>query len=86
MAESFFATLKNELIYRHVWPTRRHAQLAIFNSSPAGTTNTAFIPPWATPAPPKSSGALYLLPSRPNQPLHRSGSRPVWSSPACVDR
>jgi putative transposase len=30
VAESFFATLKNELIYRHVWPTRRHAELAIF--------------------------------------------------------
>jgi putative transposase len=28
--ESFFATLKTELIYRHVWPTRRHAQLGIF--------------------------------------------------------
>jgi transposase InsO family protein len=24
------ATLKNELTYRHVWSTRRHAQLAIF--------------------------------------------------------
>ena len=30
MAESFFATLKAELIYRHVWPTRRQAELAIF--------------------------------------------------------
>jgi transposase InsO family protein len=30
VAESFFATLNNELIYRHVWPTRRQAQLAIF--------------------------------------------------------
>jgi transposase InsO family protein len=30
VAESFFATLKNELIYCHVWPTRRHAGLAIF--------------------------------------------------------
>jgi putative transposase len=30
VAESFFATLKNELIYRHVWTTRRHAELAIF--------------------------------------------------------
>jgi putative transposase len=30
VAESFFATLKTELIYRHVWPTRRHAKLAIF--------------------------------------------------------
>jgi transposase InsO family protein len=30
VAESFFATLKTELIYRQVWPTRRHAKLAIF--------------------------------------------------------
>jgi transposase InsO family protein len=30
VAESFFATLKTELIYRHLWPTRRHAELAIF--------------------------------------------------------
>jgi putative transposase len=30
VAESFFATLKTELIYRHVWPTRRRAELAIF--------------------------------------------------------
>src|ERR1700704_76436 len=30
VAESFFATLKTELIHRHVWPTRRHARLAIF--------------------------------------------------------
>jgi transposase InsO family protein len=30
VAESFFATLKNELIYRNVWPTRHHAELAIF--------------------------------------------------------
>jgi putative transposase len=30
VAESFFATLKNELIYRHSWPTRHHAKLAVF--------------------------------------------------------
>ena len=30
VAESFFATLKNELIYRHVWPTHRQAKQAIF--------------------------------------------------------
>jgi transposase InsO family protein len=30
VAESFFATLKSELIYRHIWPTRRQAELAIF--------------------------------------------------------
>jgi len=29
-AESFFATLKNELIYPHVWPTRQSARSAIF--------------------------------------------------------
>ena len=30
VAESFFATLKNELVYRHTWPTHRHAKQAIF--------------------------------------------------------
>jgi transposase InsO family protein len=30
VADSFFATLKAELIYRHVWPTRSQAELAIF--------------------------------------------------------
>ena len=30
VAESFFATLKTELIYRHIWPTRRLAESAIF--------------------------------------------------------
>ena len=29
-AESFFATLKTELIHRAVWPTRQHARTAIF--------------------------------------------------------
>jgi transposase InsO family protein len=31
VAESFFATLKKELIYPHVWPTRRSARAAIFS-------------------------------------------------------
>jgi putative transposase len=30
MAESFFATLKTELIYRHTWTSRHDAELAIF--------------------------------------------------------
>ena len=30
MAESFFATLKEELLYRGVWPTRVAARRAIF--------------------------------------------------------
>jgi putative transposase len=29
VVESFFSTLKTELIYRHPWPTRRHATTAI---------------------------------------------------------
>jgi transposase InsO family protein len=29
MAESFFAVLKNELVYRTVFPTRRHARRAV---------------------------------------------------------
>ncbi len=29
VAESFFATLKKELVYRHVWPTRTEARKAI---------------------------------------------------------
>jgi transposase InsO family protein len=28
-AESFFATLKRELVHRHTWPTRAHAKHAI---------------------------------------------------------
>ena len=30
VAESFFSTLKSELIYRYSWPTRRRAESAIF--------------------------------------------------------
>jgi putative transposase len=30
VAESFFATLKNELIYLHAWPTRQSARSAVF--------------------------------------------------------
>jgi transposase InsO family protein len=30
VAESFFATLKTELVYRHAWPTRTAARLAVF--------------------------------------------------------
>ena len=29
MAESFFATLKNELIYRHPWPSQARARAAV---------------------------------------------------------
>ena len=31
VAETFFATLKKELIYRHSWPTRRELETAVFD-------------------------------------------------------
>ena len=31
VAESYFATLKTELLYRHAWPTRQAAKTAIFS-------------------------------------------------------
>jgi transposase InsO family protein len=31
VAESFFATLKTELLHRQTWPTRQHARTAIFD-------------------------------------------------------
>ncbi len=30
MIESFWGTIKTELLYRHVWPTRHAAEMAIF--------------------------------------------------------
>ncbi len=30
MIESFWGTIKTELLYRHVWPTRHEAEMAIF--------------------------------------------------------
>src|SRR5438105_2547367 len=30
VAESFFSTLKNELVHQHAWPTRARARQAIF--------------------------------------------------------
>jgi transposase InsO family protein len=49
VAESFFATLKKELIYPHVWPTRRAVRVAIFSfiegwSRYAGAPGT--VGPW----------------------------------------
>jgi putative transposase len=31
VAETFFATLKKELVYRHSWPTRRQLETAVFD-------------------------------------------------------
>jgi hypothetical protein len=47
VAESFFATLKCELVHRHVWPTRASACSATSSTSRAGTTAAAVTPRWA---------------------------------------
>jgi Integrase core domain len=31
MAESFFATLKTELVYRRAWPTRHEREMEVFS-------------------------------------------------------
>ena len=31
MAESFFATLKEELVYRRAWPTRHELEMEVFS-------------------------------------------------------
>jgi putative transposase len=33
LAESFLATLKTELLYRNIWPTRRAARTAFLQST-----------------------------------------------------
>lgn len=80
MAESFFGTLKAELIL----PSR------MAHSSACGTGHFEFIAGWYNEhrrhstlgyfSPPKSNGALRSLTSRPNEPLHQNGASP---SPNC---
>jgi putative transposase len=72
VAESFFATLKTELIYRHTWSNRRVAELAIFEFIAGWYNQYHVIPHWAISAPPLSNGARPLT-SPPNQTLHQTG-------------
>src|SRR3954451_8963658 len=76
VAESFFATVKTELIYRHTWPSRRVAKSAAFK----------FIAGWSNQhlrhstlgylSPPLSNGAPLQSPPLPNQTLHETGASP----------
>jgi transposase InsO family protein len=50
VAESFFATMKTELIHRRAWPTRKTASSSS-TTSRAGTTPADATPPSATSAP-----------------------------------
>jgi transposase InsO family protein len=42
-AESFFATLKNEMYYRHTWPPRTRARFAVASTSRCSTTSTVAV-------------------------------------------
>jgi len=76
VAESFFATLKTELIYRQIWPSRRVAKSAIFE----------FIAGWYNQhrrhstlgylSPSDVERRTPQLPSPPNRTLHQMGSSP----------
>ncbi len=54
VAESFFATIKTELLDRRTWPTRAAAGAAIFDWIEAGTTPAVGIPPSTTTVPPST--------------------------------
>ena len=51
LAESFFGALKNELIYRTVYPTREKARRAIAEYIEGSTIDSAFIRASATRLP-----------------------------------
>jgi transposase InsO family protein len=44
VAESFFATLKKELVHRQSWPTRRELATEVLTTSKPSTTASAGIP------------------------------------------
>ncbi len=54
--ETFFKTIKAELIWRDTWETRRKAEMAILNTSTASTTRAADTQHWAGKAPSLSNG------------------------------
>jgi transposase InsO family protein len=54
-AESFFATLKNEMYYRHRFDTRAKARFAVENTSKSSTTAGGCTPDSATAPRPKPS-------------------------------
>jgi transposase InsO family protein len=65
MAESLFATIKTELIYRQRWGTRHDAELAVF----------AWIEGWYNPT--RIQAALGMLSPDEFEALHRTGASPV---------
>ena len=51
MAESFFATLKAELIYRRAWPTRHELEMEVFSFIEGFCSPVRRHSNWATSAP-----------------------------------
>jgi hypothetical protein len=72
-AETFFATLKTELVYRPTRPTRREVGLRrVSSTSRRSTTEPAGSPPSATSHPPNTNlAARRHVPRRNEQPVDR---------------
>jgi transposase InsO family protein len=72
MIESFWGTIKTELLYRHVWPTRHDARWRSSSGSRAGTTANGCTPRSATSALSSTSSSTTNRttnrPSRPRRP------------------
>src|SRR5690348_4678803 len=72
-AESFFATLETELLYRATWPTRQHARTAIFHYLEGFYNRHRAIPLSATEARSILRPTTRPLPLRPKKSVHRNG-------------
>jgi transposase InsO family protein len=73
VAESFFATLKKELVHRQSWPTRRELTSAVFDYVEAFYNNLP-----VSPAPPRTTAATATR--------HRAHQRKPPPSQAAVQK
>ncbi len=71
MAESFFASLRTELLDRHTWPTRGSLKAAIFARPKVGNIRGLLQP--ATPAHEPGVPATIGVRSAPGQLCNRAG-------------
>lgn len=87
VAESRFASLKEELIYRRSWPTRAQARAAIFDyievllQPPAPPLDARLPQPrrLRSPAPHRRPGGIVNLSGEPGQAQATKGRRRTWS-------
>ena len=68
VAESFFATIKTELLHRQPCPPTRQHGKRYSSTSKAGTTPAADTPPSATSAPPTTKPLHHAPYRQPGQP------------------